>query len=165
METNRSTKFPIPKNELYYWDDVEKALKPLIDTDGAVAVKGEVSVGVTSSDIMQPVDLQSRYQQTIQTHTATMVAPDGVGQSVYVDTNGFDRLAVTVTTDSTMGTKIQLVWSNDGVSQHGVDSLSSTPDKWYTHETATKARYVKIYVVNNDASAPHTMSSWTYLKA
>lgn len=38
-DNNRSTKFPLPKNELYYYDENSGALKPLVDGDGMLPVQ------------------------------------------------------------------------------------------------------------------------------
>lgn len=47
MATNeRQTKFPLPKNELYYWDESDKAMKPVPTTpDGKLMVHTEIEMG------------------------------------------------------------------------------------------------------------------------
>ena len=164
MTTERSTIFPIPKNELYHWDDVEKVLKPLVDTDGLIGVKGQLQVGMTSSEIMQPVDIQSHYQQTIQTHSGAMIPPATWSQGNWIDTNGFDKIAYTMVNDANVSSKFNLQWSNDGTSNHHDQSIDTTANLRKGGEVPTLARYVRV-VVRNDDTAPHTFNTFIYLKA
>lgn len=168
MTTNRSTKFMIPKNELYYWDEAEQVMKPLVDIDGIVQVKGQVQAQVTSSDIMQPIDIQSHYQQTIQTQSASMIAPSGYSiPATYLDSNGFDKIAISLVNDATTACGVHVYWSHDGTTLHGADYglLPNAVRKDGVAIADTKARYFKVVLVNYDTTAPHTMSAWAYLKA
>jgi hypothetical protein len=130
---------------------------------GANAAGGAMSTNLASTDIMQPVDIQSHYQTTIQTHSGMMIAPSAASTSSWVDTNGFDRIALTLLNDAATTSVSQFVWSHDGTTQHGIDDVVTSTSKWKTYEAATKARYVRVYVSNSDTAA-HTMSAWVYLK-
>ena len=163
--TTRNTDFPIPKSELYYYDDNESIQKPLVDTDGLV------KVNVENSDIMQPVEIQSRIQTTVQTHNGVTVSPSGnSSNSTFIDTNGFTDIGITVLNDSnTAQFAVTVLWSNDGANVHGAEAvLNSAVAVWSNSRSVsvpTKARYFKIVLINSDASAPHIMSAWAYLKA
>lgn len=168
MSVNRNTKYPVPKNELYFWDDVEKVLKPLVDTDGLLAVKsaGDFSVGISSSEIMQPVDIQSHYQQTIQGHVGVTIPPESYSSSVWIDTAGFNELAISVQCASSQSHAMTTDWSFDGVNPQGFESVKDLPSAGtrMTVSIPTKARYIKFNVRNN-LTTPNTVSSWVYLKA
>lgn len=137
--------------------------------DGSMVMAGEKNpqpVQLLGSDIQVPVDIQSRYAQTIQTHAGTMVAP--VSSSIpttWIDCNGFDSISVTLLNDAATTTVGNIQWSHDGVNRHGDDSIfapASTQRR--TATTTIKARYAKLHLDNNDA-APHTFSAWVYLRA
>lgn len=166
----RESIFPLPKNELFYWNQEEGVLKPLVSDNGVLTVKpdGTIQVNIVGTDIMQPIDIQSHYQQTIQTHTGAMVAPNGTSLSaVWVDTSGFDRIGVTLLNDANASSRLHIHWSNDGITTHGfdVDICPASTYRQRAGETTAKARYMKIEVQNADTTTPHTMSAWAYLKA
>lgn len=121
---------------------------------------------VIESTIMQPVDLQGRYQQTIQTHNAVSVtATTGTSASSWIDTNGFNEIALNILNDANTASKADIHWSSDGVTIHGQDKdvLSSSVSSKSTI-IPTKLRYMKVILFNTDASS-HIMSAWAYLKA
>jgi len=126
---------------------------------------GSTNTIITGSDVMQPVDIQSHYQQTIQTHAGVMVAPSVGSGSVWLDTTGFNEIAFTIANDATTATSIDVTWSHDGTSTHGVEYgvIPGTP-RYKAISMATKARYVKLTITNTDTAA-HTVSAYAYLKA
>ena len=140
-------------------------------TDGTMVLTGKnnpLPASIESSNIMQPVDIQSHYQQTVQTHTGAMIAP-GVWStpSTWVDCAGFDNVALNMSNDATTATRVHMLWSNDGVTGIGTDYDVLPNASGYQTRSAivgTKARYCKPSILNGDA-APHTMSAWVYLKA
>lgn len=129
-------------------------------------------VHIAGSDVMQPVDVQSHYQ-TSQQIIANVMASPMVGQSpgtvtsAWVDTNGFDRVAVTFSNDAAADSYGDIQWSHDGLNYHSADfgliPLNSNTKKGIVFET--KARYMKVVVANKDTAAPHAMNVWVYLKA
>lgn len=176
---DRNYNFPVPKNELYYYNTVEGTYKPLILEDGLIPVKlggvdadsGALPVTLTASDIMQPVEIQSRIATTIQTHNGVTVSPNGNSSNpAFVDANGFNDIAITVLNDSnTAQFAVTILWSNDGVNVHGAETvLNSAVAVWSNSrsaQVASKARYFKIILLNSDTANPHIMSAWAYLKA
>jgi hypothetical protein len=128
---------------------------------------GDPTEGVgISSNSMTPIDVQSRLQTTIQTHNAVSVAATtGTSDSSWIDTDGFNELAITLMNDATTNSSADLYWSHDGSSIHGVEAnfIPSDGIQKKVANTITKARYMKLHIFNTDA-ASHTMSAWAYLK-
>lgn len=121
---------------------------------------------IESSDIMQPVEIQGHIQTTVQTHSGVTVAPTGSGQSAWIDSLGFDKVAVTFLNDAGTASSLSIQWSNDGATVQGYESLiPSSTVKEKSGIVETKARYFKVLLWNNDSAAPHVMSAWAYLKA
>jgi hypothetical protein len=122
---------------------------------------------ITGSDIMQPVEIQGRYAQTIQTHNAVSIGASASStQSTWIDCNGYDQIAVTLSNDGTTASTLNVTWSNDGVTAHGAEAIlpNATGSAQRTGIVPVKARYAKLVLINGDAAA-HTMSAWAYLKA
>lgn len=115
---------------------------------------------------IQPIDIQSHLQTTIQTQSGVTVAPGtNSDSSSWIDTDGFDKLACTMINDAGTNAMIQLLWSNDGSSIHFYENLVATGTSQQKGAiTETKSRYVKVRLNNSD-TAPHIMSAWAYLKA
>jgi hypothetical protein len=124
-------------------------------------------VDVNTADAIQPTDIQSHLQTTIQTHNSVSVAASGTSvETSYHDCDGFDKIAITFMNDAIVASSANVYWSNDGSTTHAYEFNvvpSSTTQK-KSGITDTKARYFKIEVVNGDTVA-HTMSAWAYLKA
>jgi hypothetical protein len=126
---------------------------------------GSANAVITGSDVMQPVDIQSHYSQTIQTHTASVVPPSSWNGPLWIDTNGFSEIAVTFLNDAATTSSISIEWSNDGTTKQGTESVA--PNGAFKERVAsvpTKARYARVAVWNGDTVA-HTISTWAYLKA
>jgi hypothetical protein len=132
---------------------------------------GSINMQLTGSNMIQPVDIQARLSQTIQTHSGVVVAPAGNGVGAYFDCDGFDKVGITFScsTAPTANDKlyINVDWSNDGTSHHGLEVM---PVKMVINLTRSagilevKARYCRIVVVNVD-TPPHTVNAFAYLKA
>jgi hypothetical protein len=142
----------------------------LVQINGSAASGGAINTNATvvGTSVMQPVDIQNRLQTTTQTHNAVSVALSGTStQTNFIDTAGFDTVAVTVMNDvNTQQNGVNLFWSNDGTTLHGSETLlASAVGQTRAASTAIKARYLKVQLTNGDASAAHTMSAWAYLKA
>jgi hypothetical protein len=130
-------------------------------------IGGSANAVITGSDVMQPVDIQSHYQTTIQTHTGVMAAPNSWNTAAaWIDTIGFDRIAVTLSNDAAVQSSVNIMWSHDGTNSQGEDSgvITTGTAIRKAGETATKARYAKVSISNADAAA-HTMNAWAFLKA
>lgn len=124
-------------------------------------------VQISGTNIMQPIDIQSHLQTTIQTHNAVSVAASAAPfNASWIDSNGYDKLAVTLLSDATTTNNATVAWSNDGVTQHGFDTIISNGSGGTTRSGIldTKARYFKVSIFNGDTVA-HTMSAWAYLKS
>ena len=106
-------------------------------------------------NVMQPVDIQSRYAQTIQTHNAVIIAPSGSNISPWIDCNSFDRIAFSLKSDANHSFSVYIDWSVDGVSQTGKDDPITKTGQFFSVETAVKARYFRLNIINNHTS-PHT---------
>lgn len=156
----RETKFAIPRNELFYYDEVNAVFKPLKVVDGAIAVKDD------GTEYMKPVDVQFRQSLTIQTQTGVIIAPTtGTNLSPnWIEATGFDQLAVTAMTSASANTQVQVVWSHDGSSTHSQELLAPAGASQYkAYSVPVKAKYFKILFENKDAS-PVTAYAWAYLR-
>lgn len=115
----------------------------------------------------QPVEVQGRRQDTIQTHNAVSIAASSNSGSAFLSCDGFDKLAVTLKTDVNHSAEIYLFWSNDGVTTHGYESIKAGATSWTVHSAMTdvKASYVKVNIANADTTTAHTVSAWAFFKA
>jgi hypothetical protein len=127
----------------------------------------ERDVTVIGAEVIQPVDIQSRYSQTIQLLNAVSNVANGWSNSAFIDTDGFDVIAITYMNDAATTSRALLQWSNDGVNIHGEDAvtLPTTTGTKLVGDTRTRARYVRLGIWNGDTTLAHTMSAWAYLKA
>lgn len=140
------------------------------DMDGdalKINTDGTANTQLSAASIVLPVQLDSHVSQTIQTHNAVSVALSGTSDgATFLDCNGFDRVCGTMLNGTSGTFSVILLWSNDGVTNHGFETVQNgvtgTLAQW---DTGTKARYVKIRLLNSDGAAAHTMSAWAYLKA
>jgi hypothetical protein len=125
---------------------------------------GKITLG--DSNIMQPVDIQSHVQTTIQTHNAVSVGASGSSiDTQWRDANGYDQLSLTYTSDASHSNNMTVYWSNDGTNIHGSETPISTGSRNNAATTIpTRARYFKTSLFNGDTVA-HTMSAWAMLKA
>jgi hypothetical protein len=126
----------------------------------------ERDVTVIGADIIQPVDIQSHYSQTIVGHNAVSIPTVSFTSSAWIDTDGFDKAGISIHIDASITHQASIHWSTDGVNVHSKDiavfPTSTLPDR--TLETGTRMRYMRLEFYNGDTVA-HTMSSWFYLKA
>jgi hypothetical protein len=126
----------------------------------------KVAATLSWSSVILPSDIQSHYQQTIQTHNAVSVGASVSSNSGYIDTDGFNDIALNMKNDAQTTSYAHIYWSNDGVTDCGYEAnvLLSNTLIIKSAQIATKARYFKLSLVNGDTIA-HTMSAWAYLKA
>jgi hypothetical protein len=127
----------------------------------------KVKVSGMDSNSLQPVDIQSRLASTIQTHTGVVVAPSGNNIATsFIDCDGFDKAACTMTNGVAGSTSAIVIWSNDAASTHGYETIiPAASGTNYQGILDIKARYLKLQLLNNDASNPHTLNAWIMLKA
>jgi hypothetical protein len=92
-----------------------------------VNTSGNVQVDLEEASSIIPVDIQSHYASTVQTHNAVSVpANNSSRMTTFIDCDGFDKVSITLSNDSATASYISLIWSNDGVSNHGLeDTLAS----------------------------------------
>lgn len=127
-----------------------------------------MQVGQADGTVEDEIVLAGSSAKTTQTHNAVSIALSGssLGTNVWIDTNGYGTVAITMMNDNgTTNSGANLQWSNDGAAVHGIDTiLASAPNQYKSASTPTKARYLRVQLLNNDAAAAHTMSAWVYLK-
>jgi hypothetical protein len=119
---------------------------------------------LVGSDSMIPIDLQSRYQKTIQVHNAVSVSANSYANSSWIDASGYDKIGLTMLNDADVSTNLGVHWSNDGTGFHANEVVSTGTSRMQFSVIETKARYFRVYVSNKDTASAHTMSAWAYLK-
>jgi hypothetical protein len=143
-------------------------IQPVTIVGASNSGTGSVNIDITQSDVIVPMDIQSHLQSTIQTHNAVSVALSSASaEANWHDSDGFDKLAVTLLSDSGTGNNhVVVMWSNDATTYQGSDVVIVQGTGFQRSGiTDTKSRYFKLQVFNNDATIAHTMSVWAYLKA
>jgi hypothetical protein len=114
--------------------------------------------------------IEYKTEQTIQTHNGSNV---GAGlwneYSIWIDTDGFDKIVVSYITDYSAGaSSVQCIWSNDGINKHITENVTNTTGSFTQVGSSTsidtKARFLKIAIKNPD-TVSHIMSAWVYLKS
>lgn len=130
---------------------------------------GAKNVQLMGTNVIQPTDIQSHLQQTIQTHNAVTIPLNGGtsdGGNGWIDTDGFDKVGFMAQSGTALNWQIDAQWSNDNVNMRGTETVSpSSATNSRTLLIDTKARYMKFVLKNNDTSTPQTLSAWAYLKA
>jgi len=138
------------------------------DVNGDYKTTGEknpLPVSIEDSGGAAQIDVQYRKQQAIQTHAPVSVAANGTANGTYIDTYGFNEIAVTLTNDAATSNQVHFHWSNDnGVTLHALEMMPTSTISSSAVITQTKARHVRVVLKNGDGAAPHTMSAWAYLK-
>jgi hypothetical protein len=117
------------------------------------------------SDIQMPVEIQSRFTKTVQTHNAVSIAGNGTSNSSIVSCDGFDKVSVSAVMTSGTGMSIWLDWSFDGSTFFGGTPLSTTSSTQASVEFTVQAPYLRVGIKNNDATNPKTTSAFAYFKA
>jgi hypothetical protein len=118
------------------------------------------------SQVTLPTDIQTHLQQIIQTHAGVTVAPSTWNNSGWIDTDGFDKIAINLKNDAAVNSQITADWSHDNGSTIIGNETPLATSNGQTRATIidTKCRYIRINVQNGDA-ASHVISTWAYLKA
>jgi hypothetical protein len=140
-------------------------------TDASSSSTGALGVNVKQADAIIPVDIQNKLAQTIQTHSGSVVAPNGGSASgSYIDCDGWDNVVVhlNASLSATGDSEIRLLWSNDGstMTTYQVVQFEDvvTHDKKVSKDYKIKMRYLSIQVRNLNAASANTMSAWAYFK-
>jgi hypothetical protein len=125
----------------------------------------QVYVGNQIDTNIQPVEIQSRYASTIQTHNAVSVGASSWSYSSWYDCDGFDKVGVKMKNDASTPTALNIQWSDDNSTTMYDEALvgSGTPNTKGAISDI-KGRYARIGILNNDTVA-HTVSSSMYLKS
>lgn len=168
---NRDTRFPVPKNELYYWDEVTMMLKPVIGSDGLQGVKvadatnnsyfmkvnddGTISVQLASSDVAQPTDVQAVYTQSftfLPAKTVTAGAWDTTAPYFYV--GDASKFVAKLKLGSSKPVSIDLYWSDDQTNIDIVENIViNETTQWKVVVSEVKGNYVKVAVKNEDTAS------------
>lgn len=125
-----------------------------------------MKVNQLDGTVIDAVHLSSISSQTIHTHKSVTVpaGSSSYGDSGWIDTCGYSKIAVTMISDASAPNFIYLVWSHDQSNNQGGETLVPTASSnLRSGITETKARYCRVQVKNEDTE-PHTMSAWAYLK-
>jgi hypothetical protein len=137
------------------------------DVNGDYKTTGEknpLPVSVEDSGGAAQVDIQYRKQKAIQTHAPAVVAANGTANGVYIDTDGYNEIAVTLTNDAATANQVHFHWSVDnGATLNALEMMTTSTISSSAVIVPIKSRYVRVVLKNGDA-APHTMSAWAYLK-
>lgn len=139
--------------------------------DGSMSMTGEnnpLPMDMSSSRIIQPVDIQARLTQIIQTHTnQALLATTGTSTSAWVNVEGFDKIHCHLANDAATNSRMDVQWSEDGVNMRSEEKLVlpvGTDRYRVTPTIEVKFSYFRVVLYNTDG-APHTMNAWANLKA
>ncbi|AGK52041.1 hypothetical protein [Bacillus sp. 1NLA3E] len=134
---------------------------------------GSRNVSLSGSNVPDtspvPQKIVKRKQTTMQTHNAVSVPANNTSMGTWIDTDGYTDIGLTLIQDATSISDVRIYWSNDNSTIQGAETVIASGNPTYANTraglTSTKARYAKIGITNGDATNPHTMSVWAYLKA
>lgn len=114
----------------------------------------------------QNVQVKGSSSKTVQTHDRVNVPLNGNNTNTdWILADGFTQLCVTMKNDAFTSSQVNVLWSNDGITQHGLDDgmVPTASVDARAANTRVKAKYFKLQVFNKDAAAAHVMSCWAYL--
>jgi hypothetical protein len=145
-----------------------KWIKPTTD-------KG-LPVSIVGTGLILPTDTQARATSTIVTHNAASIAANTSSiPSTWIDTqdpaNPFTAFDLTLLNDAAANSSLDLYWSNDGTTIHGINSnvlpAGTVQRRAYDADKSIicNARWLKVVPTNLDTSAAHTMTVTIYTKA
>lgn len=128
---------------------------------------GSLGVNIKQSEVMIPVDIQSRYTRTIQTHNAVSIGASSSSSSNFFSSDGFNEISITLLLDGGTASQVYIHWSHDGVNPHGDDSTlpGNSTGNLKAFTTSVKAKYFKVILRNNDASSSRIATAYAYLKS
>jgi hypothetical protein len=127
------------------------------------------SVIVANSQIQQPVDIQSRYSLSVQTHANKSINSQwgDYGADVWIDTDGFANVGLSISSNNFHDFSVDVAWSNDGVNVRGLSNEVIPGGSNYKYASLksplpVQNRYCKVIITNKSTSAK-TYSAWLYL--
>jgi hypothetical protein len=125
------------------------------------------NTAITDSDAILPMGVEYRKQKMIPAHSSTNVLPNAWNTiSGWIDTDGFESIAVTLKNDAATLAKANIDWSHDQSVTAGSEQVIAPASNFsLAGAVPTKARYAKISIQNQDGAAAHVFFSWAYLKA
>jgi hypothetical protein len=129
---------------------------------------GAAQVTLAGSNVIQPMDIQARYAQTIQTHSVVNIPAYDRSYSQWVDVSGFNEIEISAIGQGDIfdcyiefSHDTNRVVMSDAYSYHHegsqIDSEGGFSQK-------VKTRYVRIVIMNGSNSGVLVASSWLYLK-
>jgi hypothetical protein len=132
----------------------------------ATGEKNPLPVSIEDSGGAAQVDIQYRKQQYKPGLTGQIIPANNTGETAWIDTDGFDKVAFTYISDAASSNTAHVLFSNDNTNIHDIvlNALPTQAVKERGLVVETRARYVKLRIANNDGAAPHTFNAWAYLK-
>jgi hypothetical protein len=134
---------------------------------GADSNGGAINTNVKSSDIIQPVDIQSRYAQTVQAHNTVNIPAYDRSYSQWIDVSGFNEIEITTIGQGDIF-DCYIEFSHDTNRVVFTDAFSynnegSQIDSEGAFSQKVRTRYVRV-IIMNPSSGVLVSSSWLYLK-
>lgn len=127
------------------------------------------SVIVANSNIQQPIDIQSRYSLSVQTHSNKSINSQwgDYGADVWIDTDGFANVGLSIGANNFHDFYVDIAWSNDGINVRGLSNAVIPSGNNYKYASLTsplpvQGRYCKVLITNKSTSAK-TYNAWVYL--
>ena len=105
-------------------------------------------------------------EETFQTHTSVNVnASSWSSPSAWIDTQNFSKIGLTFAFNASIDNELLVQWSHDALNIQGEEPslIPKMVARFRAGKFDTKARYVRVLIKNNDASA-RTLNSWLYLQ-
>lgn len=141
-------------------------LTAIKDTEGIKKIEDDVNTKAVDSEIQQPVEMQSRYQDTVTALNAVSIGATSSSLSTYFPCEGYDTLAVTLQNSAATSSTVKVRWSHDGLADNGEETvLAAGSDQLRAGAPVkVKAKLARLEVTNGDGSA-RTISAWAFLQA
>jgi hypothetical protein len=128
---------------------------------------GAANVILNGSNVINPVDIQARYSQTIQTHSVVNIPDYDRSYSQWIDVSGFNEIEITAIGEGEpfdcyieFSHDANRIVFTDAFSYHTeggqIDSEGGFSQK-------VRTRYIRIIIMNG-APGVLVSSSWLYLK-
>jgi hypothetical protein len=129
-----------------------------------VSEENPLHTTATTKEVL-PVDIQSRFSETIPTHSGVVVAPTVSNDGAWFLCDGYDKLVVRAKSSAALNWEIQIWWSDDnGLTSCGIDFLGGGTANNRIHRMDVGAKYARVTLKNADATTPQTLTGVSYLK-
>jgi hypothetical protein len=128
---------------------------------------GSAQVTLAGSNVINPVDIQARYAQTIQPHSVVNIPAYERSYSQWIDVSGFNEIEISVIGEGDVF-DCYIEFSHDANRVVYSDAYSYHHDGGQidlegTFSQKVKTRYVRLIIMNGQ-SGTLVSSSWLYLK-